>query len=391
MSRVLVIALAIAGLSGHAAPTSKAGAAGARATRPTAPRIESGEINGAPFTLARPSNWNRQVLLLAPGARNERRPPAADLSPLMLDYQLLLDEGWLIAATGYRRAGVAIADAMADLDALRARIVERHGPPERVVVAGESMGGLVATLVAEREPTLDEAGHPAYAGALAIGPTLHLRDPSAPLALSLEPKIPLLFLANQSEFEAPRQYVTADVARPSGLRPALLRIARNGPANVNPAERLAAWRALLAWLDRGRSAVPRSGGGVNDFFDATVAPTPRPSQVAMDADGRGFSARVLAISPRSGIVTLSAQPADFAAAGIGLMHWFQVLAHNQTLRVLHGRDFSRETRGTWVAIPNADGFYWLGHNLTDPGAAARLAVGDTVTVRRYDDPSPKNF
>ena len=72
--------------------------------------------------------------------------------PDHLATRTLLDEGWLVATTSYRRNGPIVADAMADLDALRAHIAATLGEPQRVLLAGDSMGGLIVTLMAERVP-----------------------------------------------------------------------------------------------------------------------------------------------------------------------------------------------------------------------------------------------
>lgn len=348
--------------------------------------LETGEIAGAKFAVARPAQWNRQLLLLAHGYRAEDRPLVADLFPEHLAYHTLLQEGWMIAKTSYRRNGIIVADAIADLDALRAHIAERYGEPQRVLLEGESMGGLIVTLMAEREPDRVLAGPARYAGAIAIGAALQTREPNSALGLSLQPKIPLIFLTNQSEFEGPLRYVIADMPRQPAMRPALFRVSRDGHVNVNQPERLVALRALVAWLEGGRDSLPKPVENT-PFFDATVAPAPQPSRVTLHADGRGFDARVIEVSAVYGNAFLDAQPADFAAAGIGRMGWFQLTAHDQNFRVLHGRDFSSVRRGEWVVFPNADGFYWLARNYADAAATARLAVGDIVSVRRFDEPS----
>lgn len=351
-----------------------------------APQVEEGEIAGAKFAIALPAHWNRQLLLLAHGLRDAERPLVADLFPEHLAYKTLLGEGWIVATTSYRRNGIIVADAIADLDSLRAHLAKKFGAPDRVLLEGESMGGLIVTLIAERaaeEPRL-------YAGAVAIGAALQVRDPTVNLGLTLQPKIPLLFLANQSELDGPKNYATsklrpAATADTAELRPALFRVARDGHVNVNQAERLVALRALNSWLDRGRATLPRPADGAQ-FFDATVTPPPSPSQVAAHADARGFTARVIEVSAVYGNVFLNAQPADFAAAGIGGMTWFQLSANAQTFRVLYGRDFNNVKRGEWVVFPNADGFVWLARNYADAAATAHLAVGDIVTLRRYDEP-----
>jgi pimeloyl-ACP methyl ester carboxylesterase len=350
---------------------------------PAAPIIETGEIEGAKFMLARPERWNGMVLLLAHGYRAEDRPLVADLFPDQLSRRALLAEGWIVAKTSYRRNGIIIADAIADLDALRAHIARQFGRPQRVILEGESMGGLIVTLIAEREPAAPRL----YSGAIAIGAALHIKEANSPLGLSMQPKIPLLFLANQSEMEAPRLYVTADIGRSPSLRPALFRIARHGHVNVNQPERLAALRALNAWLDRGRAALPPTAADA-PFFDATVPPTTQPSQVTLHGDRRGFDARVILISAVYGNVFINAQPADFAAAGIGGMTYLQLVTPAKTYRLRFARDFADVPRGDWVVFPNADGFCWLARNRADAAATAGLSVGDTVTLRRYDPPSP---
>lgn len=348
-----------------------------------APTVETGEINGAKFAVARPARWNRMVLLLAHGYRAEGRTLVADLFPEQFSRKTLVDEGWIVAKTSYRRNGLIIADAIADLDALREHIAEKFGRPERVILEGESMGGLIVTLIAER----DRPEPPLYHGAVAIGAALHVKETNSSLGLSLQPQMPVLFLSNQNELDGPRRYVEADLPRPPPLRPALFRIARNGHVNVNQQERLLALRALNLWLDRGRAALPSPPRDA-PLFDATVAPPPQPSQVTLHGDGRGFDAKVTEISAVYGNVSINAQPLDFAAAGIGGMTYVQLVAREKTFRVRHGRDFNDVPRGDWVVFPNADGFCWLARNQADAAGTAGLSVGDTITLRRYDPPGP---
>jgi pimeloyl-ACP methyl ester carboxylesterase len=343
--------------------------------------LETGTIDGAQFTLARPAHWNQRVLLLAHGLREPDRPLVADLFPEHLAYKTFLDEGWIVAKTSYRRNGIIVADAIADLDALRAHIEQKFGTPERALLEGESMGGLIVTLIAER----DHADLPVYAGVVAIGAALSVKEDGSRLGLNLQPQIPLLFLTNQSELDGSRAYVTAKIPRDNAdLRPVLFRVSRDGHVNVNQRERLAALRALNAWLDTGRTALP-SPPNSTSFFDATVAPEPQPSQVTPHPDGRGFDARVIEVSAVYGNAFINAQPADFAAAGIAPMTWFELTTHGQTYRVRYGHDFGDVKRTEWIAFPNADGFTWLARNYGDAAATAHLALGDTVTIQRYDE------
>lgn len=340
--------------------------------------VEQGEINGARFAIARPDQpWNGGLLLLGHGYRPETAPLVADLFPEQAAYKSMLDAGWIVAATSYRRNGIILTDAVADLDALRAHIEQKEGDLKRVILEGESMGGMIALLIAER-PGDD------YQGVVAIGSALNLREPGGAAGLSLQPRIPVLFMSNQSELEAPRQYL-ASLRRddPATVVPALFRVSRDGHVNVNQRERIEAFRALNAWIDRGREALPaeiRRG----EIHDITQVPPPVPSEVVTAPDGRGFAATVTEVSSVYGNLWINAQPADFAAAGIRPGAWFQVTAGDRTLRVHYGRDFGSVERGQWVAFPNADGFFWLARNSGNAAESAGLKVGDAVAIRRYD-------
>ena len=93
-------------------------------------RVEVGQIQGARFAIANPAvPWNKRILLIAHGYRPESAPLIADLHPERASVKAALDEGWIVATTSYRRNGLVIGDAIADLDALRAYIAAAYGEP----------------------------------------------------------------------------------------------------------------------------------------------------------------------------------------------------------------------------------------------------------------------
>lgn len=337
-------------------------------------QVENGEIAGAKFAIARPEKWNGSVLLMAHGLRNEGKPLVADLFPSQQAYKALLNEGWIVAKTSYRRNGIIIADAIADLDSLRAYIAEQDGEPKRVILEGESMGGLIVTLMAERNPQL-------YAGAVAIGAALRIEENGTLIPISGRPQIPLIFLTNQSELDGPAAYVTAAATAAAGQVPVLFRVSRDGHVNVNQAERLVAFRTLNAWLDLNRSIVPKSAAS-EPWFDATVKPRPQPSQVTLADDRRSFTTRVIEISAIYGNIFINAQPSDFAALGIEPGTWFELEAHGKTHRVFYGKDFSSVKKGEWVIFGNADGFFWLARNYDDAATSAGIKKEELITIRR---------
>jgi hypothetical protein len=67
------------------------------------------------------------------------------------------------------------------------------------------------------------------------------------------------------------------------------------------------------------------------------------------------------------------------------MTWFQLTAHGRAYRVRYGRDFDSVKRSEWVAYPNAEGFFLFARSYADAAATAALKVGDSVSIRRYDE------
>ena len=369
-------------------PSAKSTPARTPKPPPTLPPLDEGELEaGAKFAIARPLHWNSSVLLIAHGLRAETDPLVADLNPAHLAYKTLRDEGWLIAKTSYRRNGMIIADAIADLENLRAHIANTYGEPKRVIVEGDSMGGLIATIIAEQPP----GDFPKYHGCVAVGASLSVREPGGTLGIDFGTKLPLIFLTNRSELIGPKNYLNPPARLTSEhrpVRPVLFRVNRDGHVNVNQQERLTALRALNDWIDRGPSALPKPADNA-EFFDATHTPEPQPSLVTFDADHRGFTTRVTEVTSVYGNIAIDAQPADFAAAGIPLNAWFQLNVRDDSpRRVLHGRGFSAVKRGEWVAFPNADGFFWLARNFENAAKTAALNVGDEIHLRAYDKDQP---
>jgi pimeloyl-ACP methyl ester carboxylesterase len=334
--------------------------------------IDRGEIAGALYAVARPAKWNGRLLLLAHGFRPVDRPKVADLFPEHGAYRELLDNGWMVAKSSFRRNGIIVTDAISDLNALRDYIEKTYGVPKTTILEGESMGGLIVTLMCERDPA-----H--YSGAVAIGAALKMDEPGENISPTGKPGSPLLFLTNQSELEGPTAYVAqSSKAVATRLAPTLFRVSRDGHVNVNQAERSVALRALIQWIDSGRETLP---GAAGTPFDATTPPQPVASKVRMLPDHAGFETKVIEVSGVYGNVAIDAQPADFASAGIAPQSWFELEAHGKTYRTFYGSDFGSVKVGEWVVFPNADGFYWLSRNFADAAGTAGIQYGDTLTIR----------
>jgi len=319
-------------------------------------KVDTGQIGTAKFAIANPPGaWNHDLLLLAHGYRPDSAPLVADLHPERPSNKALLDEGWMVATTSYRRNGLIVGDAIADLDALRAYIANAYGDPDRVILEGESIGGLVVTIMAERDPG-------PYQGAVVFDATLYAKEPDMRVGLSLLPRIPLLFVATLRESREAKAYLTALVARPEPVvQPALFLISREGHTNINQAERLGAFRALGDWIDRGREALPRPRENT-PYYDATVPPDPGPSTAVPHPD----------------------------SAGIAPMTFFQLEAGGHAYRALYGRTYSDVKNDAWIAFPDAEGRTVLSRNFANAAGSARLKVGDAVSLAAYDPRAPQS-
>ncbi|RYD62993.1 MAG: hypothetical protein EOP83_13225, partial [Verrucomicrobiaceae bacterium] len=109
----------------------------------------TGEIGGAKYMIAAPEEWQGKLVMIAHGYRAEDEPLKADIEIDKRFAKPLLDKGWAIASTSYRRNGWIIEDAILDLKALREHVVSTKGEVKRCILVGSSMGGLISTLAAE--------------------------------------------------------------------------------------------------------------------------------------------------------------------------------------------------------------------------------------------------
>ncbi|HOF09740.1 MAG TPA: hypothetical protein PLV33_07055 [Opitutaceae bacterium] len=361
---------------------------------PARPHIETGEIAGARYAVAIPAKWNHTLLLVAHDYRPESAPLQADLRLDDPVYGPLIQDGWMVASTSFRRNGIVVRDAIEDLDALRDVLIEAHGRPSQALLVGEGLGGTIVTIMAER---LRER----YTGALALVPAFDMSEPNSMTGITHSPHIPLLLVATRTSYQPILQYTQrVPVALDDQLvRPQIARVDRTGRTNINDAERLVALRLLHAWMDQGREAYAspenRSLAGYSTPWraiekspdlDITCTPRPGPSTVVWADNRRSFTACVLEVAPYSGHVTLDIRPEDFNQLGLGRKSYVEMRAGERTIRVAMGRDFDSVKRGEWVAFPDANGTICLARHGGNAAVSASLRTGDSVTFRRYDPP-----
>jgi pimeloyl-ACP methyl ester carboxylesterase len=131
----------------------------------------SGAIDGAPYRIVVPDNWNGTLVVHAHGYRDladhagevdDRTAPA---SPNPALEPALLAQGYAIAGSAYKRNGWAVQEGIEDTKALVSTFRATVGQPNRTLLWGFSMGSVVTFELAEHT-----AGHfDGYLAACAVG------------------------------------------------------------------------------------------------------------------------------------------------------------------------------------------------------------------------------
>jgi pimeloyl-ACP methyl ester carboxylesterase len=325
-----------------------------------AAHLVEGRLEGAPYQIASPTQPNGNLLLHAHGFRPDGSRLVAELELEDTAHGELVEDGWIVAMTGYRRNGMIIADAMEDIIRLRNLVVETHGPLALVIIEGQSMGGAIVTHLAERRPDL-------FNGAIAIGAALQTEDPQDPLIFNHEPKIPILFLSNRSEISGPRAYVEAASNAP--IPPVLWKVERDGHVNVNEPERLLAIDGMVGWLTAGTIEASR---------DITVTIATKGSTVQFDDSGA--TGRVIDITHNHGNVFIDFSRHDFARLGIAPGDKFSLRTGKMTVKVHYGTTFSDVEVGEWISFPTAEGDTIVAINYGNAFENLGSSIGDTVRI-----------
>ena len=153
------------------------------------PTVLTGELNGAPYRIVVPDNWNGTLVVHAHGYRDladhagevdDRSAPAAPVDALE---PVLLSQGYAIAGSAYRSNGWAVQDGIRDTKALVSHFSDTVGEPNRTLLWGFSMGSIVTFALAEQT-----AGHfDGYLAACAVGAgTSRAWDGAAATALAYD-------------------------------------------------------------------------------------------------------------------------------------------------------------------------------------------------------------
>jgi hypothetical protein len=185
---------------------------------------EAGMAAGAHFRLHVPTSWNRSLIVAAGGYSPApvTFEPGQSPGPFA---EALVGQGYAYAETGYSAGGVAIAEGVADVHALRAHFIERYGEPQRTLIVGESKGGLIALLIAE-SPAAGFDGAMAVSGLLSAPHAFFSRafellagfQDRFPAVLPSPLRVPDTYVANEETMSAVVNALAANTESAATLR-----------------------------------------------------------------------------------------------------------------------------------------------------------------------------
>jgi dienelactone hydrolase len=113
----------------------------------------TGDLNGAPFQIIVPSDWNGKLIVIAHGYRDKADHPGEIDNRAPLDGGIALPflaQGWGVAGTAYKDNGWAVKEALDDLVALTSYFKDNVAKPQQTYLLGFSMGSVPTYKLAER-------------------------------------------------------------------------------------------------------------------------------------------------------------------------------------------------------------------------------------------------
>lgn len=157
----LAVALPLAGcgeksatsiLSSTVGPVEVRGghASGLKAGLTGAGHLEGTIGPGALWSIDRPENWNGDLVVWLHGYTDPAQPITLPAFGPIRD--ALLARGYAVVASSYSGNGYAIKEATTQAHQLRGVFVSNVGQPQRTLLVGVSLGGLVGALLTEKYP-----------------------------------------------------------------------------------------------------------------------------------------------------------------------------------------------------------------------------------------------
>ena len=328
---------------------------------------ESKLPTGALVRLATPETWKGQVAFLAHGYMPEDYPLYAYFGLEDEPQKTLLDAGWAVASSSYRRNGPIVADAMDDMMDLVSWVEGKLGEPKTQILVGGSMGGAITARLLEAQPG-------EFDGAFIMSNAIYFKEDGNPLApIQHQPGVPVVLLTNVDEVAVPRAYATVAGAQ-GGLEPLLLIVGREGHMAYNEVEYAQAVGALMTWLETGERPV---------LGEDVTAETEEPASTSVFTDGAA-SNEIIRIDPVYGNFVGGFTPSDMAQLGLEVGDKFTLTVDGAQHEITYGTTYSDVPVGDWVAFVSQNKRILFCINFGQAARALGLEIGDVLSLARVD-------
>jgi pimeloyl-ACP methyl ester carboxylesterase len=123
-------------------------------------RTSAGSLDGVPYRIDIPKNWNGDLVVLMHGYE-PKGVPRQNPWPQNEEAPVFLSRGYAVAASAFASQGWAVGDAIENSEKLRQFFIKENRTPHHAYVVGFSLGGL------ESLATIERYGRE-YSGALSL-------------------------------------------------------------------------------------------------------------------------------------------------------------------------------------------------------------------------------
>lgn len=205
--RLIMLVVALLICCGAVIPTAFAADA--------SPSSRTGTLQGAPYRIDVPADWNGDLVMLMHGYEPVGTPRSMPMKPAD-ETTIFLKQGYAVAQSDYASQGWAVDDAIVDNERLRQLVERSIGHPRHTYLVGFSLGALEGAASLERHPHT-YAGALLMCGATVSTPELISRGTLTPLVAfdALIPGVlPNLAASDAPAFLPPRVFAQALKAHP---------------------------------------------------------------------------------------------------------------------------------------------------------------------------------
>jgi pimeloyl-ACP methyl ester carboxylesterase len=205
----------------------------------------TGTLHGARYAVRVPASWNGRLLLYSHGYRQAvGGATAAQDAPDATVAAALLAQGYALAGSSYAKNGWAVNDGVKAGVELLGWFTTHVGAPSRVYAWGESLGGLVTQVLAEKHPELVNGAAPLCGVLAGTNKNLDLAlDFEVGVQRLLYPAMKLTGYTSYAEAKAAFDGAFAAVAKAASIDPVTL--LPNAPTNPGGIARLLAVASLV--------------------------------------------------------------------------------------------------------------------------------------------------